>query len=441
MTPGPDGLTYDLQTQLANFGQLILPSQPTSNSLALTLECWGRLGAESTPLGTIHSTHGSPDWDGRLLTESVNGISLHYQVNQNPRTVRPINIPLTPGLPGPTLNLPTVFMPLDGGNDATLPPPTAVRDIRLLNQVCNFLAIFHQTPPICSGSQAWHAWDGIAWNWSDPNGRYSEHMLSGFHIKVNQLEMINPHHPILSTLTEFDIHPGSAKSAPAPAILNNIGCSTSVEIYVQAVAGLSLSDYSDPLVYTAPPCTQNDQITITLDQIIIAHGDPNGVTDNDPCVACTDRRLELYGSYLVSRFSGIIMDGPTAHNGPEFGACPDQTECATGGIYRFDATDPHQRLSWNISMPGDGPGIGETLSMLVDLSDYDYFTWLTSFYPGAPLHHYSNDPAAYRWCHASLSLPGRSAVDWERFDQTFHLQDNSPEGTCDIQVHVQGGSH
>jgi hypothetical protein len=32
-------------------------------------------------------------------------------------------------------------------------------------------------------------------------------------------------------------------------------------------------------------------------------------------------------------------------------------------------------------------------------------------------------------------------VDWERFDQIFHLQDNSPEGTCDIQVHVQGGVH
>jgi hypothetical protein len=78
--------------------------------------------------------------------------------------------------------------------------------------------------------------------------------------------------------------------------------------------------------------------------------------------------------------------------------------------------------------------------MVVDVYDYDYFTYLTGYLQGT-LPHFSNDPAAYRWCHATLTLPGRSAVDWERFDQTFHLRDNSPEGACDVQVRVQGGVH
>ncbi len=440
MAPEADGLTYNLQTQLAYYGQLILPAQPISDPLRLTLECWGRHGAESDPLGTIQSAHGSSEWDGRDLSENTGDILLHYRINQNRLTIRPLDIPLTPHLPGPDINLSTVFVPLDGsGNNPTLPPPTNVRDIRAFTStLCNTLAMINVHPAYCQGSNRWRAGDGIAWDWSDPTGRITDSDLTGYHIKVIQLDMLNPHHPIITILSEYDIHSGRFKSIPAPGILNNIGCSTDVEILVQAEMGLSISDYSYPLIYTAPPCTQNDMITVSIPQIIVGDGSPESITDNDPCVLCTDRRLELFGSFLINVTGGSILDGPTGHNGPEFGGCPDHTQCVTGGLYSF--SDPGHSIFIEGSSSFLAPGPGRTLSMVVDLYDYDYFTYLTGFLQGT-LAHFSNDPAAYRWCHATLELPGRSAVDWERFDQTFHLRDHSPEGACDVQIRVQGGVH
>ena len=440
LSPEADGLTYDLQTQLAYFGQLVLPSQPTSSPLELTLECWGRHGAESTSLGTIQSSHGSSEWDGRDLAENAGEVLLHYRIDQDPLTTRPINIPLTATVPGPHLNLPGVYVPLGGGNNSDLPAPTNVRDIRAFNSgLCNALAMINVHPPFCQGSNTWRAGDGIAWDWSDPTGLLSDRDLTGYHIRVVQVDMLDPHHPLITTLSEFDIHSGRFKSVPAPGILNNVGCSTLIEISVQAVEGLLNSNYSDPLIYTAPPCTQNDMLTVSVDQVIVGDGSQGSVTDNDPCVLCTDRRLELYGSFMINNVGGSSLIGPTNHNGPEFGDCPNQTQCATGGLYTFGG--PGQSLFFEGSSSFLAPGSSRSLSMVVDLYDYDYFTYLTSYYPGAPLPHFSNDPAAYRWCHATLTLPGRSAVDWERFDQTFHLRDHSPEGACDIQVRVRGGVH
>ncbi len=440
LSPEADGLSYDLQTQLAYFGQLVLPSQPTSSPLKLTLECWGRRGAESTPIGTIQSSHGSSEWDGRDLSENAGDVLLHYRIDQNPLTARPLNIQLTPHLPGPDINLSTVFVPLDGsGNSPTIPPPTNVRDIRAFNSgLCNVLASINVHPPYCQGSNRWRAGDGIAWDWSDPTGQITDSDITGYHIKIVQLDMLDPHHPIVNILGEYDIHSGRFKSVPAPGILNNLGCSTVVEIIVQAEMGLNISDFSEPLFFTAPPCTQNDMITISVDQIIVGDGSPESVTDNDPCVLCTDRRLELYGSFMVNDFGGSSLDGPTSHNGPEFGDCPNQTQCVTGGLYSFAGSGPHIFIEG--SMSGLAPGLGRSLTMVVDLYDYDYFTYLTGFL-GGTLPHFPHDPAAYRWCHATLTLPGRSAVDWERFDQTFHLRDHSSEGACDVQVRVRGGVH
>lgn len=440
MAPEADGLTYNLQTQLAYFGQLILPAQPLSSPIALTLECWGRRGAESTLLGTIHSSHGSSEWDGRDLTETADAAVLHYRIDQNPHTTAPVNLPsiTTAAIFQPQLNLPAVFVPLDGsGNTPTLPPPTNVRDIRGINSgICSLLAMANVHPSFCQGSNTWRVGDGIAWDWSDPTGLLRDSDLTGYHIKVDQLDMLNPHHPILTTLTEFDIHSGRFKSAPPPAILNNVGCSTRVLIYVQAVEGLEFSDYSDPAIFDSPRCTQNDTITVSVSQIIVGNGSPDSVTDGDPCILCTDRRLELYGSFLINNTDGNIMDPPTGHNGPEFGGCPDHTQCVTGGVYTFG--DPDHVIFIQGAAAILAPSTGRTLSMVVDLSDYDYFTYLNGILTGA-LSHFSNDPAAYRWCHGTLTLPGRSAVDWERFDQTFHIRDNSPEGACDVTIRVQGG--
>jgi len=442
MAPEADGLTYNLQSQLAYFGQLILPAQPTSSPLKLTLECWGRHGAESSPLGAILSSHGSSDWDGRDLTETADAVVLHYRIDQNPQTTGPVNLPPinVSAILQPHLDLPAVYVPLDGsGNTPTLPPPTNVHDIRGFNSgICNLLAMANVHPSFCHGSDTWRAGDGIAWDWSDPAGLLSDRDLTGYHIKVDQLDMLDPHHPILTTLTEFDIHSGRFKSVPPPAILNNVGCSTRILIYVQAVEGLEFSDYSDPAIFDGPRCTQNGVITVSVGQIIVGNGSPDSVTDGDPCVLCTDRRLELYGSFLINNVGGSVLNGPTGHNGPEFGGCPDQTQCVTGGLYTFG--DPSHSIFIQGASAFPAPGTGRTLSMIVDLSDYDYFTYLTGFLTGT-LSHFSNDPAAYRWCHGTLTLPGRSAVDWERFDQTFHIRDNSPEGACDVTIRVQGGDH
>ncbi|MCX6060002.1 MAG: Ig-like domain-containing protein [Chloroflexi bacterium] len=439
MEPRIDGLTYDLQTQLSSFGQLILPAQSTSSSVALTLECWGRLGAESTPLGVIHSSHGSSEWDERNLTESASDIAFQYRIDQNSHTTRPVNIALTPGISGQPLDLPSGFNHIP---DPTIPSPTNVRDIRPVVGLCNALQSIGITTTPCT-QMRWHGWDGIAWDWSDPSGRHTEHTLTGYRIKVNQLDMQDPHNLILTTLTEFNIHPGTTKSVPPPAILNNVGCGTLVQIHVQAVSGWSESEYSDPLVIAGPPCTGNNLITITVNRIIVGDGsNPESVIDTDPCILCADRRLELYGSLLFSPIGGRILDGPTGHNGPEFGGCPDHTDCTSGFTHRFEAPDYRNRMVWNMLLHDrQAPGPGQTLTLIADLYDYDYFTYLTSFGPGAVLPHFSNDPASYQWCQARLTIAGRTALEWERFDDYFYLRDHNPQGACDITIHIQSTIH
>ncbi len=272
------------------------------------------------------------------------------------------------------------------------------------------------------------------WSLHYPEGLLTERDLTGYHILVLQEELESG---VVSIVTEFDVHPGTTKSAPPPAILNNVGCGTSVDIVVQAMAGLRIGYYSAPLRITGHPCTGNGVLTVTVDQIIVGDGSETSITDNDPCVLCTDRRLELYGALIVSHSRNRNIAGPTGHNGPEFGGCPDRTRCAKGGVYTFGNPDPNQRLFWNEQFVGIGPDANRTLTITVDLYDYAYRTYLAGSLEGS-FRHFSNDPASYRWCRARLTLPGRSAIEWERFVQTFHLRDTNPKGNCDVTVHVQG---
>ena len=436
MQPGADGLTYDLRTQLADYGQLSLPAQSTSKSFSLTLECWGRLGAESTALGTVRSARSSSEWDGRDIAEDAGSVLLHYRIDQNPVSARPINVDLTPGIPGQSLNLPRDFNRI---LDPTIPAPTNVRDIRPLVVLCN---IFHAVgiDAAACASISWRPGDGIAWDWSDPTGRNTEQTLTGFRLMVNQLDMQDPHHPILTTLWILDLEPGTLKSSRLPAVVNDIACDTSIQIHVQAVSGWTEGEYSDPLVLYGPHCTGNNLITIKVDQIVVGDGvNPESVTDNDPCILCTDRRLELYGSMVFSPIYARIMEGPTGHFGPEFGGCPDHTECTPAFTHRYDAPDYRDRMYWNsLLINRQAPGPGETLTILVDLYDYDYFTFLTSFGPGAVLPHAG---ISQPWCQDRLVLPGRSAVEWERFDNYYALQDQNPEGNCRVDIHIQGSNH
>ena len=71
------------QPQHYTFGQTFNLPQPTAQPLTLRAECWGRLGVEALPLGSIQATHPAADWDGTIRTAIVDEVySLRYCLSQ-----------------------------------------------------------------------------------------------------------------------------------------------------------------------------------------------------------------------------------------------------------------------------------------------------------------------------------------------------------------------
>ncbi len=441
LLPTNGDLSYDLPLQLPNRG-IYSVNVPTDGLMRLDGECWGRRGVESIRIGRFSGSHASPEWDGRdLINEvlafeprelvsldghpvSAGGASfLRYRIQ--PTGSRFDLSGIAPGaLQSVYLNIPAILDPLEG-TDTSIPSPTNLRIANVAG--CD---VFPSADPnvessICNGPLM----PLLRWDWQ-ANSFYNEADVLGWRINLiivmDDLRPGSLSYPGPSTLVVRPVGAASAgRSAGLPALPSNISCGVNVRITVTTLTARGASLPSEAIFLRQPPCPDLGMIRITFNSITVGPSARIGELrdDGDICVACTDRRMEIFGDIFI----GMNDYAPTFRNDPShgagtilFGSCPNSTACLNQGRYQWGSR-PHI-APWLSEMEIQAATLGSRgeITLTAVLKDYDT----------------QNGPDNF--CIATYTLQPRSNAEWTRLNETVVLRSDLGEASCEVEILVQG---
>ena len=144
--------------------------------------------------------------------------------------------------------------------------------------------------------------------------------------------------------------------------------------------------------------------------------------DGDICIACSDRRMEVFGDILIGgQLAPTFSERPWHGAGTIlFGNCPANTACMEQGSYirlrtRIAPWLFQMETSVRSLVGNQGP-----INIVVALQDYD------------------TQNGSDEYCLASASLPARTDAEWTRFNEVLRLTGGSNEASCQVEVVVRG---
>lgn len=421
LRPTSGHLQYDLPLQIPNRGSYSLA--PSADGLVrLEGECWGRRGAQSLRIGRFAGNHASGEWDGRdlvteLAFESPQTASLHFEPPAAGGTF--IRYRISPAashldltsLYNGVLQIPLSITEPIRRDRPTIPTPVNVRLVNRLSGYCEDLPT--EDPNMLNRVCGEEIIRQIAWDWS-PTAETPQSAVTGFML-ITSIEDAISATPAGEGFV-VNITPGTARSAPVPNYSSRWRCGATVRFTVRAVTDLGVSAPSPAYEVRMPECRPAGHLLISVDKLIIEPSAATGqVLDRgDICIACDDRRVELFG-FLSPGEEGLSygITNPSHNIGTLiFGLCPNQTICHNAGTFTRNSGWWHQILEF--------PILNEPLVFSVAINDYD------------------TDNAPDLFCTAMAVLAPRSPQDWSRTTETVILQSDFGEAKCRFEITVRG---
>lgn len=364
LRPGPGYTTYQLPLQLPSRAQYAL-SVPQNGAVELALECWARNGPVTRSLGVYEVRHPAEDWDGRPLsgTSRISNpdapksyiFDLHYRIY---RPVSGLDIArIYEGALEPQyLNIPPILDSLSAPS-SSIPAPTNVA-LEWAFGCDPRLYLYDGGGFRCALSVP-----RLAWSWL-PSAAVTQNMLTGFDVK---LEFEQPGTPSRREPgPQFRVD-GQNRFLPLAPLPLTYRCGVTVYATVSARTTRGNSAPSAPLILRMPECRQDKlRARITSIQLTASNRTAELLDDGDICIACADRRLEVFGSVYLNGY-GERHDS-VGHDWSHvlFGSCPGSTTCLEQGTYQLGETST--RVPWLFQR--DVPHTGSAI-FTVSLFDHD----------------------------------------------------------------------
>jgi len=440
LRPTSGSLYYELPLQLPSRGIYGI-TVPSDGLVRLNGECWGRRGAQSLSIGRFSGSHSRTEWDGRDLVNSLltfeprqlasadslppaaGGASfVRYRLQPVGSRFDLSQIEAATSLRWISLNFPVILTPL-GIGDIVVPPPTNLRVRNVAG--CDF---FPSTDPnvgssVCTGPLE----PMLMWNWSG-NAFYAEADVTGWVLNVQVMDYQfggTTWQPAVGRVVERPAGSASAgRSIPMPVLPSNYACGVDVRITLMTLTDRGNSLPSEPLIIRQPRCPQAGLVQITVKSIRVGPSASTGqvLDDGDICIACADRRMEVFGDIFIGLQAAPTFSERPWHGAGTtlFGACPANTACMTEGSYIWLRSP--QIAPWLFEMETSvrSLGNGGAINIVVALQDYD------------------TQNGSDEYCLASASLPARTDAEWTRFNEVLRLTGGSNEASCQVEVVVRG---
>lgn len=420
LRPTSGNLYYDLPLQMPNRGQYSLA--PAADGLVrLEGECWGRRGVESVRIGRFAGSHASEEWDGRDLTNELvfepqevaslnpappasGGKFLRYRISPSISS-----LDLT-SLYNGVLQIPLDILEPVRRDRPTIPPPTNVRIVNRSMGICNPLP--EEDSNFGTGLCEDTIIRSLAWDWS-PTAEVPQSAVTGFMI-ITSIEDTLSSAPAGEGFVN-NVSPGTARTAPVPNYSQRWRCGSVVRFSVRAVTDLGVSAPSAAYEVRMPACPASNKLWISVDTLTIEPSASTGqVLDRgDICIACDDRRLELFGFMIPGDESYAYGIANPSHDFVTnlFGLCPRQTICHNAGTFTTNS-------GWWLQT--DYPISNQPLVFRAAIFDYD------------------TENAPDLFCTAMAVLAPRSPQDWSRTTENVILQSDFGEAKCRFQITVRG---
>ncbi|MEW6286290.1 MAG: hypothetical protein AB1509_08675 [Chloroflexota bacterium] len=411
LRPSADWSVYQLPLQIPNRGQYAL-QVPAGGAVDITMECWGRRGPRSDSLGKYSASHPAEDWDGRELSGWSNttdpSVPKSYTFNPSYRIYRPLgSLDLTRIYEGALepqyLNVPPILDPLSA-QVSNIPAPTNVALEWGLG--CDPLLYLYAE----GGYQCSLYTPRIRWTWWSSE-TVIRSMLTGFDVRLEFSDPGNPARRLPGPqFSQNDISKNTLPLHPLPLAYR---CGSTVYVTVTARTARGNSAPSAPLILRMPECKQ-DKLRVRITSIELTASRQSGQLrdDGDICIACDDRRLEVFGSVYLNGY-GVRHDSiPHDWGNVLFGTCPGSTTCLMEGNYRLG--ESAMRLPWLFErdVPHNGTAI-----LTVSLRDYDI----------------NNGPDPLCLGNAEIQL---GALVDRNFRQTLAVASDFGEASCRITAEV-----
>ncbi|MEJ5225343.1 MAG: hypothetical protein WHV44_12875, partial [Anaerolineales bacterium] len=364
LRPGPGYTTYQLPLQLPSRAQYAL-SVPQNGAVELALECWARNGAVTRSLGVYEVRHPAEDWDGRLLsgTSRISNpdapksyiFDLHYRIYR-PVSSLDITRIYDGALEPQYLNIPPILDSLSAPS-SSIPAPTNVA-LEWAFGCDPRLYLYDGGGFRCALSVP-----RLAWSWL-PSASVTQNMLTGFDVK---LEFEQPGSPSRREPgPQFRVD-GQNRFLPLAPLPLTYRCGVTVYATVSARTTQGNSAPSAPLILRMPECKQDKlRARITSIQLTASNRTGELLDDGDICIACADRRLEVFGAVYLNGYGERHDSAGHDWGHVLFGTCPGSTTCLEQGTYWLGESST--RVPWLFQR--DVPHTGSAI-FTVSLSDYD----------------------------------------------------------------------
>jgi hypothetical protein len=412
MTPEPDGVTYDLSTQLPNSGQFHI-SGDTSAGITLSGECWGRNGPEVSLLGNISATHGPEDWDGHDLIQSVPlAMTLTYNITTNP--------PPEPGVFFlPWIDIIWGLLQLPAPTDLHIGPSGAG---------CSQYTGWQRTFCVLSAALGTGP-TTLEWNWTG-NSLHSEEQLTRYLVVMRAHDMTSDTESVIWVRNVFRSGPGEEIRRAQILPTEDLPCGSQLILDVQAFKGTQASTVATiPWQETAACPLMHVNVTFNTFHVVPAGGFSSVEDVNDHiCIFCfPDDRLELDGAVGAN-----LPRLETGNSGGGFlNPCPDGAWCLEQGDYPVVGL-PLSFMGWGIPAPGHNQ-----LNFTLD-SDYGLTVWFL-------FHELDDGVASDASCAALQEFPPTNPVNWPTQINGSHTltapmlgSGGGSEGQCVMDLTITG---
>lgn len=415
MHPGPDGLTYDLGSELPNHGVFHL-SAPADGQVTLGGECWGKLGPEVSLLGSFSASHPSADWGGGDLIQTAsvgNGpghallspynVRIIYRIQHDP--------PLFFPWPWPWFEWLDEILGL-----LALPAPTNLHIenslagcVQYADPVQQFACVF--------GGLFTGGWPTIFWDWTG-NAVWEEGELTRYLVTARAIDLTSNVETTLWAQNIFRAGPGVEIRRSLILPTEGLPCGSRIEIDVQAIAGTNTSATSSIVWQETPACPEMD-VTVSFDSFTL-----DGANDvGEFCFFCDPNRLELSG--LLGANWNLLGTGETG--GGLFDPCYAETWCLDSGTYNVANL-------YLISGGGGVPALGNNVLNFTLDSDFGVTVWfaLSEMDLGS----------GTEGCSAFMEFPPTNPVDWPgTINGSYSISDpvgDGTQGTCTLAFTITG---
>ncbi len=364
LRPGPGYTTYQLPLQLPSRAQYDL-SVPQNGAVELALECWARNGAVTRSLGVYEVRHPAEDWDGRLLsgTSRISNPDApkSYIFDLDYRIYRPVSSldisRIYEGALEPQyLNIPPILDSLSAPS-SSIPVPINVA-VEWAFGCDPRLYLYDGGGFRCALSVP-----RLAWSWL-PSAAVTRNMLTGFDVKLEFEQPDSPSRRMPGPQFRVDGQNQFLPLAPLPLTYR---CGVTVYATVSARTTQGNSAPSAPLLLRMPECRQDKlRARITSIQLTASNQTAELLDDGDICIACADRRLEVFGAVYLNGYGERHDSAGHDWGHVLFGTCPGSTTCLEEGTYWLGESST--RIPWLFQR--DVPHTGAAI-FIVSLRDYD----------------------------------------------------------------------